>query len=450
MKKTWIVMCLLLCSMRAWASDEKMSYIAPSKLANTNRNMNTAGFWVSQHPSPDALIMSSDEIVHFNQYIQNDVNLTKDNFAVTDNFKTEALVTNFEKIIAAFTEKGYYSASGVRDDQTFIDDVKRNMNLSGVVLGIVPRYGVIVHYADVRFFPTTEGLYESVGDFDFDQIQNSTLDVGSAVAVVHQSADKKWYYVLSALSDGWVPADHVALGDAKVVKDFVERKDFVVALKPKADIFLDEAMTKYYDYVRMGTRLPMVGGGTMGKVKILIPSADKDGKLQMIEGFMAKEDVHKGYLPYTPRTIYKQAFAMLNQPYGWGGMYGEQDCSAFLDEVYSTVGIILPRDSKDQALAAPAKVEFNDKTTYEQKIQALKELTGGTAILPMKGHIMLYLGMIDNRPYVIQDLWAYRERKADKDIARVINRVVVSDMSLGEGSQKGALLKRLTKIIEIK
>ncbi len=40
---------------------------------------------------------------------------------------------------------------------------------------------------------------------------------------------------------------------------------------------------------------------------------------------------------------------MLNQPYGWGDMYGEQDCSRFLQMVFATVGIMLPRDSKDQA-----------------------------------------------------------------------------------------------------
>ena len=64
---------------------------------------------------------------------------------------------------------------------------------------------------------------------------------------------------------------------------------------------------------------------------------------------MNEEDVHPGFLPYTARNIYKQALVMLNQPYGWGDMYGEQDCSRFLQMVFATVGIMLPRDSKDQA-----------------------------------------------------------------------------------------------------
>jgi hypothetical protein len=131
-------------------------------------------------------------------------------------------------------------------------------------------------------------------------------------------------------------------------------------------------------------------------------------------------------------------------------MHGEQDCSAFLDEVFAVMGIILPRDSKDQAQTGQMLAQFEEKTLGPQKIEAFGGVLGGITLLPMKGHIMLYLGMVDERPYAIHAVWAYRERKGDKDVPRVMNRVVVSDLSLGEGSQKGSLLKRLSKIVEIK
>lgn len=446
--KVFALFLCLTCSF-VMASEEKLSYVAPSQLPNTTSAMQSAGFWIARHPTPDEIILSAQDIATFNLRTQNDLKLTKDIFAITANFQTESLITDFDRIIADVTGKGYYTLEGERDNTDFLDKARRNMNLSGVVLGISPRYGVTVRYANVRFLPTDKGLYESMGDVDFDQLQNSSLDIGSPVAIVHQSLDKKWYYVLSALSDGWVEADRIALGDGKAIRELSTPKDFIVTVVPKADIFLNEQMTQFYDHVRMGTRLSLVSISDEMAI-VLVPTLDNEGKLQIVSGYMNVRDVHEGYLPYSARSIYTQAFAMLNEPYGWGGMYRASDCSAFLDEVFNTVGVALPRDSKNQALVGSPVAIFDDKSMGDQRLQALSQAVGGATILPMKGHIMLYLGQIDSKPYVIQAIWAYREHKGDKDIPRVINRVVVSDLSLGDGSFKGSLLKRLTKVIQVK
>ena len=99
-------------------------------------------------------------------------------------------------------------------------------------------------------------------------------------------------------------------------------------------------MTDYYDYVRMGMRLPLTGVDA-GRVTVNVPVMDADGTLAIKEAYMNAEDVNTGFLPFTARNIYKQALMMLNQPYGWGDMYGEQDCSRFLQMVFATVGISL-------------------------------------------------------------------------------------------------------------
>ena len=188
--------------------------------------------------------MSPDAIDQFNARLRNENKLTKDIFTIIQDFKTESLVADFDKTLSDITEKGFYTAAGVRDDPDFIEAAKRNMDLSGVVIGVAPRYGLVVHYASQRFLPTKEGLYSQKDDFDFDQLQNSALDVGTPVAVVHTSADGLWYYVLTEISDGWVEAKNIALGDVHQVREFAEDKDFAVVIKPKADIFLNEGMTR--------------------------------------------------------------------------------------------------------------------------------------------------------------------------------------------------------------
>jgi hypothetical protein len=44
---------------------------------------------------------------------------------------------------------------------------------------------------------------------------------------------------------------------------------------------------------------------------------------------------------------------------------------------------------------------------------------------------------------VIHCVWAYRQPGSDADIIRVINRVAVTGLHLGEGSRVGSLLRRL-------
>lgn len=353
--------------------------------------MKTAGFWISRHPSPDAIIMTPQAIGQFNAGLRHDKKLTRDIF----------------------------------------------MKLSGALLGVTPRYGLVVHLASVRFLPTNKGVYETKDDHDFDQLQNSALDAGTPAVVVRASADRRWYYVMTEISDGWVEAKDIALGDIDQVRKFAQDKDFAVVIKPKADIFLNKSMTDYDDYVRMGMRLPLTGVDS-GRVTVKVPVRNTDGSLAVKEAYMNAEDVHQGFLPFSARNIYKQALMMLNQPYGWGDMYGEQDCSRFLQMVFATMGISLPRDSWTQAQVSKSSVAFDKKSNDASKIAAIAKAPAANTLLVLKGHIMLYLGIVDGKPYAIHDTTILS-----------LDRVIISDLSLGQGSPKGSLLKRLTRIVTI-
>ena len=431
------------------SAEERLNPAAPSELANTTRSMKTAGFWIGKHPSPDQVIMGPDAIIAFNARIRDEQKLFKDIFKTVIDFKTESLIGDFDKTFKDIKDKAYYDAKGIKANDDLLEKARRNMDLSGVVMGIAPRYGMIVHYADQRFLPTAEGLYALAHDIDFDELQNSSLDIGTPVAVVHQSLDKQWLYVLSSDSDGWVKAANVAIGDMKAVQDYTTAQGFAVVTAPKADIFSDKNKTQWMEYARMGTRLFVADIGP-DTVEVRVPARGKEGQLTFVSAYMDAEDVRTEYLPFTPRTIIKQALRMLNSPYGWGGMYGEQDCSAFMQEVFATVGVHLPRDSKDQSAIGQEIAAFDAKILEKEKLDPLSKAMAGITLLSMKGHIMLYLGMIDGKPYAIHEVWAYRQEGGDKDIVRVINKVTVSDLSLGQGSQKGSLLRRLSAVREVR
>jgi hypothetical protein len=381
--------------------------------------------------------MAPDAIDQFNAGLRGDKKLTKDIFTLVQDQKTQSLLDGLQKTLADISAKDYYTAEGVRDDQDFIENARSNMNLSGVVVGVEPRYGLIVHYTSQRFLPTDKGLYESRDDLDFDQLQNSALDVGTPVAVVHASSDGLWYYVMTTISDGWVKAKDVAIGDETQVKQFAQNNDFAVVIKPKADIFMNEGMTDYYDYARMGSRLPLTSVDA-GRVTINVPGLDDNGNLVIKEAYMNAEDVNTGFLPFTARNVYKQALSMLNEPYGWGDMFGEQDCSRFLQMVFATMGLELPRDSKDQARISSIVVIFDDRAKDADKTAAIINTLPAITFLVLKGHIMLYLGAVDGKPYAIHETTTLG-----------VDRVIISDLMLGEGSPKGSLLKRLIRTVTI-
>ena len=343
--------------------------------------------------------------------------------------------------------KGLYDINCGKAGDAFYGPVEENMDLGAVPEKISVRFGFIVKFADQRILPASEGLFTKPNDLDFDELQNSGLDIGTPVAVLYKSRDNKWLYTQSSLSRGWVEADKVAFCGLKEFEAFARDYKPVVVTSAKADIFLDPGLKEYYGYIRMGTTLAFGGNTDPQVVEVVLPLRESSGAVSFRKGYMRKGPVREGYLPYTARNIIQQAFELLNEPYGWGDMRGEQDCSRFIQQIFATTGIQLPRNAIDQAKTGLLIGEFNGTVPGEEKVEALKtKATGGLTLLYLRGHIMLFLGMSDGAPYAIHATWAYRENIGGQDTIRLVNRVAVTDLSLGKGTGKGSLLERLVTV----
>lgn len=419
---------------------------APTIMPNTVRDMKTAGFWIEKSAFPDDEILSAPEIKSLNYYIESKLRTTRDILKCP----VKSSGAHYRKYISGIAEnlekKRLYDINDMKVGKDFYARVHGNIGFDKMPKDINTEYGLIAKFSDQRLLPTDERLFAKKGDIDFDELQNSGLDIGTPVSIYHTTLDSKWCFVSSPISDGWVKRENIALCKKGELKDFLRSKNFIVVISPKAEIFLNNSMTDYFDYVRMGVRLP-IKNKNKKFIEIILPSADSSGRLKTIPAYIEKEDVNLGYLKYTKRNILNQAFKMLNQPYGWGCYQGEQDCSRFINEVFSTVGINLPRNSSAQGKCGKKAGEFSGKTTRDEKLKVLKEnAVPAAAILQFNGHIGLYLGLYQDNPYIIHDTWGYRERQQGSDVVRVANRVVVTDLSLGEGSAKTSLLNRIKAV----
>jgi hypothetical protein len=425
---------------------EEIYYAAPTQLLHVTRQMQTPGFWAANHPYPDKLILSEDKIEQLNKETKKFIAFK--NVPDKEAISGEVLRNEIQKTLDDFADKDLYRISGDKAENDYFKAIADNLNLSKIPAEVLPTLGYITHYTDQRALPTGDILMATSGDVNFDELQNSALNIGESVQVLHQSKDGYWLYVYGDLP-GWVRKSEVAI-DPRASYRQTEGKSLMV-VSAKADVFFDNKLTQYYDTVQMGTQFRGTKEGNAYIVNVYVrdPKSEK-GLVLPRRAYIRAEDLHEGFLPYTPRYVYLQAFKLLNAPYGWGGMYGEQDCSKFLQEIFATFGIQLPRNSSEQGKVGNLVVDFADKTSDEDKIIQLTKSIPGITLIKLNGHIMLYLGTIEGRPYAIHATWGYREQSKGEERTRVLNRVVVSDLTLGEDSKKGSLLRRIESLRMIK
>jgi len=419
-----------------------------TKIPGITQEMNTPEFWINKYELPDGVILDPGEIRKFNR-------ISEQRHLIKDLTAQEHVITGTEvrkevlKEIHALKVKKLYDARAQIVGEDFYQNIELYADLGSVPSQISPRYGFILRYADQRLIPTDEIITSSPGDVEFDEVQNSSLDTGTPVQILHESKNGSWVYTWSSSSAGWIKKENIVFCSFEEFKRFLSPDSFAVVINAKADIFFDSSVSRLYAKVRMGGRFPVVGTDH-SIIRILIPSQNKDGRWYPETAYVKKEDVNIGFLVFTPRIIIRQAFKLLNAPYGWGGRNGEQDCSGFIQEVFASVGICMPRNSFEQGLTGNLKGEFEGVSEDQAKLNVLKSLGyKEIAVLRLKGHIILFLGMYNGKPYAIHALYGYKERTPRGFITRKINKVVVSDLFLGEGSEKGSLLDRIITIRSI-
>lgn len=446
MRKTlFIIIGLLVLSLLF--KGQPFHYSAPTILPYVAAEMKSPGFWVSRLNEPDKVVMDSSQIKLFNQRMVKES--MRSNIAeFPKEYNGKELAVSLNKEFKEVSSAEYFFQNGIRPEKKFFKSILKNMNLESIPDQIQVRFAFVVRNTDQRILPVKEILSKKPRDIDFDELQNNALDMNTPVLVLAESKDSLWSYVIGPSSSGWVLTDNLAVCRQDEIKK-IESSDFVVVTQAKADVYLDKERRNFYGFVRMGVRFEAKEfSGDI--VEVVLPTRGSDGKMLMASGFIRAKDLHPGYLPYTQRTIIEQAFELLNAPYGWGGASGEQDCSQFLQEIFATVGLDLPRNSEYQAKAGRQVYEFKkSESAKERTAQVITQAKAGISLLYMKGHIMLYLGQVNNRPFAIHDTRGYSKWIWFKDVGMLINKVTVSDLNLGQGSRKGSWLSRLKLISDI-
>jgi len=427
------------------SAKETLYYSAPTRMPRTIDSMKTPGFWISKHGNPDEIAMNSRKIENFNNITSSKlklINNIKDHPAIINGFEIRKEIMDF---YFSYAFNRYFLENGKKTDPLFFDKIKNNLNLDGIPETIIPQFGYITGFTDQRQLPTDKRIYRSAFDINFDRVQNSAYDIGTPIIILHASFDGKWLYTKTSYSSGWIKKKDVGLCPKDKLYRMYE-KNFVVITSAKADIYTDLDMKTFYSSVRMGSKFPLLmEHNTYYEIELSVRK--KNGYVETKSSFLSRNDAHRGYLSYTARNAITQAFKLLNTPYGWGGMFAEQDCSKFIQEIFGTMGIALPRNSTSQAKVGHLVKEFKIYKNNSDKYSAIREYAiPGITILRMPGHIMLYLGEYNEKLYTIHDFWSYKEKTLNGIVERVVNKVAVTDMLLGEDTESGSLIEGIDTV----
>jgi len=407
--------------------------------------MRRPGYWISRHASPDSIMMDAAAIKAFNTEVvrKGGVSQLADQpLFISD----KSLRKSLDECFTMIRNNGKYDAQGNELDKSFWKELETTLNKGAIKPRNASRYGFPIRYSNQRLAPYAGIIATSYLDNEFDYLQNSGYDISEPLIIQHESADGNWYFANGRTSMGWFLKEDIALMDWESWLRYQQSPDFIVTTRDKSDLYLDAARRDFWGLIRMGNRLPWVSE-TADCYEVLLPG--NQGKTV----FISKQDAHRGYLPYSARAVYELGLGALNAPYGWGDLNAEYDCSGLVKQVYQCFGIYLPRNGAAQYSAGTAISEFaaEDAPDQKEELIALSALPAAT-LFRFPGHIMIYLGSVEGKSYILHALWGIRIPPAegeDKDQVIAVNRTVVSDLSLGQGSKRGSLLQRLTGFSQV-
>lgn len=330
--------------------------------------------------------------------------------------------------------------NGEPTDSEYWEKQKENLNLDALNERITTRFGFCVTRTTLKRYPSEDKVYEIDDSLFFDQMVQSDIQPFMPVAVLHESLDGEWFYVLAYGYGGWIKKADVALCDTK--EEWIERQNpdnYLVVTGRELTLFDNpycEELSKMT--LPMGTIIPIANIGEVpeiiqqragyGNYVAKLFYRNQEGKLT--DGYVlipVSEDVNLGYLPYTEENIAKLMFKYLGAVYGWAGDYDSIDCSLYVRQVYRCFGFEMPRATLPQALLeCEGNYDVKDMS-FEKKKEILESAPIGT-LLYFPGHIMMYLGMEEGEPYCISSVGDYSTAELGKGQIAVANTVIITNM----------------------
>jgi len=283
------------------------------------------------------------------------------------------------------------------------------------------------------------------------------------VVIVHESADRDWWFIVSPLYAAWVEKRFVAEGTREMVFAYVHKTPYLVVTGATVKtVFTPELPPVSELQLDMGVRVPLLADWPTGEPVngqhpytahvIELPWRNPDGTLNFAPALLPRTaDTSRDYLPLSRANLLRQGFKFLGERYGWGHSYNARDCSGFVSEVYRSFNVRLPRNTRDQAVTpAVNRIEFSAADDHERRLAQLRDTQVGDLIY-IPGHVMMVIGHDRGMPYVIHDVTGVSYRDASGAVRRVLlNGVSVTPLTPLLLGRERPLVDQITSILRVR
>lgn len=422
----------------------------------------SADYWLVQHPDPDAVIFAAAAVARHNARLA-ELDDTLNNLATLPLQMTADDVRQRVGRFANQPEQPLWDEHGQPVPSDTLAGIVANIGLDRIAAATSPRFGLVLRRANLRGLPTSLRVFSSQGDTDIDRLQETALFPGTPVAIVHRSRDGAWLFAISPLYSAWIQTDDVAEGERAQVIDYANAEPSLLVIGAVVrTVFTPERPALSELRLDMGTRLPIVtdwpanrplnGQNPYTGTTVLLPVRAADGSLALAPALVpGSAEVSRSPLPLTGGNLVRQAFRFLGERYGWGHGYDGRDCSGFVSEVYRSMGVVLPRNSRDQGLSpALDRASFSETSSSAERQAGIASLKVGDLVY-IPGHVMMVVGHVAGEPYVIHDTTGMSVRDAAGQIQRIVlNGVSVTPLQTLLFNDTQTYTERMYSIVRIR
>ncbi len=327
--------------------------------------------------------------------------------------------------------------------KAFYKKIEKNSNFTEYMK--LSKKALTIRTTNIRAFPTDKMLFRDpnrAGEgFPFDYLQNSLISANKPIFVSHFSKDKKWAFIFSSFTSGWVKSRDIVFLDESDAEVWMKAQQLFIYHDREAlfdgDGFLFE--------LRIGMMLPLIGE-TKEHYTVVAATSCVENQVVFKSIPIKKDFASLNPLLFTKENIAKIVSQLQKSKYGWGGMFGERDCSSTMRDFFAPFGIWLGRNSSVQARVGEV-IKLDGFSNDEKKEKILQEAKAFETLLYRKGHIGLYVGSYKHEPIVFQNLWGVKLKNGYKSGRLVIAKPIFSTLVLGNdieyGDEKGSFLYHL-------
>ena len=419
-------------------------------------------YWIGLQRRPDAIVLERDAIAAQNRRLLQMDASTRD-IATLPDALSAAQVRAWIEALSSRPARTLYDQGGAEIAVARVDGWVEALDLGAIPPSQPTRYGLIVQRAPMRTFPTRTRVFNRIGDTDIDRFQENAFFPGTPVAIVHESRDRDWWFVVGNLYAAWIEKRFVAEGDKATVLGYADRTPYLVVTGAEVRTTTTPEQPALSDLqLDMGVRVPWLrdfpgergvnGQAAYASYVIELPVRDADGRLRIAPALLPRTaDVSPDYLPLTPGNLLRQGFKFLGERYGWGHDYDARDCSGFVSEVYRSMGVILPRNTRDQSVTPVLnRIALTEADDAARRAQLAHELQVGDLVY-IPGHVMMVIGHDQGTPYVIHDTNGGSWRGADgRLVSGHLNGVSVTPLTPLRFDQEHSYIDRMTNIQRIR